>query len=204
MKTIYILILFLILFVLILRVCVVYSESLYVQSDIDKNTYLIRRGKNKSDEYLKESADTLAEINNRVKKLVDYLYNKYRNDKSKAYFILKLKENYSSSILSEAAIDQRYTTYTIDKKDMHICLRTRDDHEKMYDINLLMYVILHELAHLCNYSPSGSPIQGHGIEFKHIFRLLVQEGIDIGIYRYEDYVKKPINYCGMIISSTIL
>lgn len=204
MKTIYILILLVILLVLILRTSFVYSESLYIESDIDKNTYLIRRGKNKSPEYLKESANTLAEINNRVKRLVDHLYNKYKDDKSKSYFILKLKENYNSSILSEAAIDQRYTTYTIDKKDMHICLRTRDDHEKMYDINLLMYVILHELAHLCNYSPSGSPIQGHGIEFKNIFRLLVQEGINIGIYRYEDYVKKPKNYCGMIISSTIL
>lgn len=204
MKTIYILILFLILSVLILRMCVVYSESLYIESDIDNNSYLIRRGKNKTPEYLKESADTLAEINNRVKKLVEYLYNKYKDDKSKSHFIIKLKENYNSSILSEAAIDKRYTTYTIDKKDMHICLRTRDDHEKLYDINLLMYVVLHELAHLCNYSPSGIPIQGHGIEFKHIFRLLVQEAINIGIYRYEDYVKKPRNYCGMVISSTIL
>jgi hypothetical protein len=204
MKTIYILILFLILLVLILRVCFVYSESLYIESEIDNNTYLIRRGKNKTNEYLKESADTLAEINNRVKKLVDYLYSKYKDDNSKSYFIIKLKENYNSSVLSEAAIDQRYTTYTIDKKDMHICLRTRDDHEKLYDMNLLMYVVLHELAHLCNYNRSGNPIQGHGIEFKQIFRLLVQEAINIGIYRYEDYVKKPKNYCGMVISSTIL
>lgn len=201
---IYILILFLVVLCLILRMCWVYSESLYIESSVDNNSYLIRRGKNKTKEYLEESANMLAEINSRVLKLVDHLYRKYDGDETKIYFIKKLKENYNSNILSEAAIDKRYTTYTIDKKDMHICLRTRDDHEKIYDINLLMYVILHELAHLCNYDKYGTPIQGHGIEFKNIFRLLVKEGINIGIYKYENYVASPKNYCGMIISSTIV
>jgi hypothetical protein len=184
--------------------CYVYSESLYIQSTVDNNHYLIRRGRNKTSEYLNESADTLAEINRRITVLIEHLVIKYNNDDTKMYFIKKLKENYNSGILSEAAIDKRYTTYTIDKKDMHICLRTRDDHERLYDINLLMYVILHELAHLCNYTPFGEPIHGHGIEFKKIFRLLVQEGVNIGIYKYENYVSNPKNYCGMVISSSII
>jgi hypothetical protein len=87
---------------------------------------------------------------------------------------------------------------------MHVCLRTRDQDEKLYNINLLMYVILHELAHLCNYDESGNPIQGHGKEFKDNFYLFIVEAIKIGIYTYIDYTEKPEEYCGIMVSSTIL
>jgi hypothetical protein len=180
------------------------NENLYIESNVDNNKYLIRRGKLKSNEYLQKSANTLAEINKRVIVLIDHLENKYKNDASKNYFIEKLKSNYSPSILSEAAIDNRYTTYTIDKSNMHVCLRNRDSLEKVYDINLLMYVILHELAHLCNYNINEEAIIGHGEEFKRIFKLLIIESIYIGIYKYEDYNEIPKEYCGIIINTTIL
>jgi hypothetical protein len=181
-----------------------YNENTYVKSDIDHNNYLIRQPNTKGDDYLKTSANTLAEINKRITKLIDHLDTKYTNDENKNFFIKKLKENYNSNVLSEAAIDNRYTTYTIDKQDMHICLRTRDSKEEIYDINLLMYVILHELAHLCNYNQNGIPIQGHGDERKNIFKLLVVESILLNIYTYVDYTTQPEEYCGIMISSTIL
>jgi hypothetical protein len=180
------------------------TETLYIESNIDNNKYLIRRGKLKTNEYLQESANTLAEINKRVVILIDYLDSKYKDDFSKNYFIRKLKSNYNPNILSEAAIDKRYTTYTIDKSNMHVCLRQRDSIEKVYDINLLMYVILHELAHLCNYNIHGEAIQGHGEEFRSIFKFLIIESIKIGIYNYEDYTEIPKEYCGIIINTTIL
>lgn len=180
-----------------------YNETSYVKSKVDNNNYIIRRG-NKNEVYLKDSADRLAEINLRIIKLIDHLDKKYQTDISKNYFIKYLKQNYKSDILSEAAFDNRYTTYTIDKQDMHVCLRTRDKNEDLYDINLLMYVILHELAHLCNYDRLGNPIIGHGIEFKNIFRLLIIESININIYKYTDYSETPHEYCGIMISTTIL
>ena len=182
----------------------IYKESLYVESDIDNNKYLIRSGNKKPEYYLKNSANTLAEINKRVKKLISHLDTNYNTDQSKNYFIKKLKDNYNQSILSEAAIDKRYTTYTIDKKEMHICLRTRDEYENLYDINLLMYVILHELAHFCNYDENGYPIQGHGDEFKDIFKFLIIESIKVGVYEYVDYNVKPQPYCGIMLSKSIL
>lgn len=181
-----------------------YSEVVLVQSDIDERHYLIRRGTTKSSEYLKQSANTLAEINGRVTKLIEHLEQSFKHDPSVNFIIAKLGENYHPSILSEAAIDNRYTTFTIDKQDMHICLRTRDAKEKIYDINTLMYVILHELAHLCNYDRKGNPVHGHGEEFRRVFRFLVVEGIKIGIYEYQDYTKKQEEYCGIYISSSIL
>jgi hypothetical protein len=181
-----------------------YSETLYIQSELDQKKYIIRRGHTKTEDYLKQSANTLAEINSRVTRLIQHLEEKYGKDPNRNYFIKKLKENYNSYILSEAAIDERYTTYTVDKQDMHVCLRTRDRSENLYDINLLMYVILHELAHLCNYDRAGNPIQGHGIEFKEIFKLLVIEAIRLNLYEYVDYSDNPREYCGIVISTTIL
>jgi predicted SprT family Zn-dependent metalloprotease len=67
-----------------------------------------------------------------------------------------------------------------------------------------MYVILHELAHLCNYDNMGNPIQGHGLEFKNIFKLLVIEAIRLNLYEYIDYSDTPHEYCGIMISTTIL
>ena len=204
MDIIIVLIAFVLVLYFTINMVTTYSESLYIQSDVDSKQYIIRRGRAKTDTYLKDSANTLAEINKRVMKLIDHLTVKYERDPSKNFFIKKLKENYNSYILSEAAVDERYTTYTVDKQDMHVCLRTRDKSENLYDINLLMYVILHELAHLCNYDRAGNPIQGHGTEFKNIFRLLVIEAIRLNIYEYIDYADTPQEYCGIVISTTIL
>ena len=204
MDIILVLITFILVLYFTINMVTTYSETLYIKSDIDDKKYIIRRGHTKSDVYLKESANTLAEINTRVTKLITHLSTKYEKDPSRNYFIKKLGENYNSYILSEAAIDERYTTYTVDKQDMHVCLRTRDQSENIYDINLLMYVILHELAHLCNYDNMGNPIQGHGLEFKNIFKLLVIEAIRLNLYEYIDYSDTPHEYCGIMISTTIL
>lgn len=179
-----------------------YSEITSFKSDLDDKYYIIRRG-NKDEKYLKESANVLSEINRRIEKLINHLDTNYRNSDN-YYFIKKLKNNYSPSVLSEAAIDSRYTTYTINKQEMHICLRTRDINEHMYDINLLMYVVIHELAHLCNYDKNGYAIQGHGEEFRKIFKFLLTEAIKIGIYQYENYRETPKEYCGIVLSSSII
>lgn len=194
----------LILMYLIYTIVYTYSEIRYIKSSVDGKVYMIRRGNNKTETFLLHSANTLAQINTRVIKLIKHLEQNYSQEVSKNYFIQKLKSNYNSYMISEAAVDQRYTTYTVDKEDMHICLRTRDSNEHIYDINTLMYVVLHELAHLCNYTQNGTPIIGHGNEFKMIFKFLVEEAIKIGIYDYINYTRNPQEYCGIKISSSIL
>lgn len=181
-----------------------YSEIKYVKSDLDGKVYLIRRGNNKSEKFLKDSANTLAGINKNIVKLVDYLFKNYSNHDDKFYFIKKLKENYKPYIISEAAVDPRYTTYTIDKSDMHICLRTRDTNENIYDMNILMYVVIHELAHVCNYNKNGKAILGHGSEFRFIFKFLVEESIKLGIYNHVNYSVEPREYCGIMITTSII
>lgn len=179
-----------------------YGDIVSFKSDLDNKYYVIRRG-NKDEKYLKDSVNILSEINKRIEKLINHLDINFKNSNN-YYFIKKLKDNYSYSVLSEAAIDSRYTTYTINKQEMHICLRTRDNNEHVYDINLLMYVVLHELAHLCNYDKNGYPIQGHGEEFRMIFKFLLMESIKLDIYDYQNYDENPVEYCGIILSTNIL
>lgn len=202
-KTILILAFILLLYV-IYSSFVSYNEVLYVRSKIDNNVYQIRTGRTKTAEYLQESADALARINQNCARLIAHIAHKYAADTSKNYFIRRLTQRYHAGILSEAARDNRYTTFTVNKKDMHICLRTRDTFEQLYDANVLMYVVLHELAHLCNYDVGGRAIQGHGTEFRNIFKFLVEEAIEIGVYAHIQYAQHPQEYCGITINTSIV
>lgn len=200
---------FTILLAIIFLIYIIYfiykeNDVVYVKSNVDNNTYIIRRGHSKDQKYLQDSADILAHINQRIILLITHLDAKFITNNDINHNIEKLKTSFNHSILSEAAIDKRYTTFTVNKQDMHICLRTRDSHEKPYDINTLMYVILHELAHLCNYNKEGDPITGHGDEFKKIFKFLVKEAINLQIYEYIDYQLQPKEYCGIMITTQIV
>jgi beta-lactamase regulating signal transducer with metallopeptidase domain len=76
-------------------------------------------------------------------------------------------------------------SFTINKKHVYIC--TKDENDEYYDDNMLIYVILHELAHvLCDEV-------GHTEKYKNIFRELLDRASRGGVY---DPNKPPIdNYC---------
>lgn len=175
-----------------------YDDSVYIKSSIDQREYIIRN-KYHSRHLEQETADTLAEINVRIQKLINGM-----SHSKEHHYVEHLRNNYSSMAISEAVIDDNFTTYTINKKHIHICLRSRDQHKRLYDINDLMYVTIHELAHMCNYTEDDQPINGHGKEFQQKFRDLIQESIKLGIYHYYDYNDRPKEYCGMKITSHIL
>lgn len=76
-------------------------------------------------------------------------------------------------------------SYTINKKRVHICLK--DEKGDYYDENMLIYVTLHELAHVkCDEI-------GHTKKFHKIFEDLLKRATDHKVYD----PKKPIikNYC---------
>ena len=51
---------------------------------------------------------------------------------------------------------------------------------------------------------SGCPDIGHTPLFNKIFHFFLTEAIKINIYKYEDYSKKPVMYCGMNLNTHIL
>jgi hypothetical protein len=65
-------------------------------------------------------------------------------------------------------------SYTINKQKVYLCLK--DENGKYYEMNMLIYVALHELAHvLCDEI-------GHTDKFKRIFEDLLIDAENKGIY----------------------
>ena len=65
-------------------------------------------------------------------------------------------------------------SYTINKKRIHICLK--DEKGDYYDQNMLIYVTIHELAHV------KCPEVGHTDLFYTIFNELLDRGAACGVY----------------------
>lgn len=164
-----------------------YIKSTRVKSSIDNRIYTVRNDKNSQ-----QSADLLAEINKRVILLIKHLdtqENKTINSKL-------LVSRYDPDSLMEN-INQEHTTYTVNKgNEISVCLSTRDEDQHLYDINRLMFVIIHELAHI------GSESYGHNKEFVLLFMYLLKKSVDLKIYEYQDYSKSPVEYCGININTT--
>lgn len=161
--------------------------SATVKSMVDGNYYVVRNNKNKQ-----KSADLLATINKKIKKLLSELH-KYKNDNENVRLLLSRYD--SKSLMENVVLDN--TTYTVNKgHKLAVCLSTRDENEHLYDINNLIFVIIHELAHI------GSKSYGHNEEFKQFFTFLLKKAIETGMYKYRNYSKNPVEYCGMEITSS--
>ncbi len=80
------------------------------------------------------------------------------------------------------------SAYTENKAVITLCLKNPDTGE-YYDVNTIMYVALHELAHII------SKTHGHNDEFKNNFSKLLKKGEMVGIYN--PYLEIPETYCGV-------
>ncbi len=91
----------------------------------------------------------------------------------------------------------RLTSYTLDKKEVALCLR-QNQNGSLYDVNTLMYVVVHEYAHVM------SEGLGHDVEFINNFAVLLRIAIALKQYIQVDYSKRPVNYCGLQLNQSVL
>ena len=90
------------------------------------------------------------------------------------------------------------TSFSVNKgEEVAFCLKSKKN-GNLHELNLLTYVAIHEMAHM------GCPEIGHGDLFKKVFRFLILRAIEMKIYEKEDYASSPVEYCGMILSSSIV
>ena len=76
-------------------------------------------------------------------------------------------------------------SYTINKKRIHLCLK--DEKGEYYDKNMLIYVTIHELAHV------KCPEVGHTDKFYEIFNHLLDKAARCGVYdKHKPLIK---DYC---------
>ena len=173
----------------------IYSvSSVYVKSAIDNKYYLVRDLKDKQD-----VADTLAYIRKNVKTLTKHMM-QTAPAKFKPY-VERLDQKLNHVVITENIRDFYYTSYSVNKGDRLVfCMRSRKTPtiDKKHDINLMMYVVLHEISHI------ACPEFGHDKLFKEIFKYITESAINLGMYAPIDFKSVPTEYCGMTITDSIV
>lgn len=177
--------------IVLLFLVVNHKEINYVPSNINGTKYLVRNTSN-----VEQASNMLAKIDINIRKLTSHLVKHIDNFKNNASYIRNLYSRTKKLVISEGSINSKYTSYTINKgEEIVFCLRSKDTGE-FHDINLLMFVTIHELAHI------ACPEKDHTPLFEAIFIFLLNESIKIGIYQYQNYATNPVEYCGMKLNQT--
>jgi hypothetical protein len=160
-----------------------------VVSSVDGKTYRVRDMNDKNG-----AADLMATIRLRLMKLCDALERKYPDKAQVKLMVTNFRSDPSRFI--EATPDEEHTSSTINKgESIHMCLRQRDGpDESLVNENTLIFVALHEMAHICTKSV------GHDADFWNNFGWLLKEAEALGLYTYTDFAAHPVSYCGVHIT----
>ncbi len=192
------------------------NEVTYVKSTIDGQEYLVRNTKGKE-----EAANKLSRIKNALIRLTDHMNDKFvkgkagngsngeemmdqglENDSSETGIraaVKRLTQKFNPNNISESGAKSKHTSYSVNKGEKIIfCLRQKNEEQTFVDENTIMFVAIHELAHIMTLSI------GHEPEFWNNFKILLREAVAIGIYQKEDYSKNPKPYCGITVSDNPL
>ena len=158
-----------------------------IVSDVDGNKYCVReRAK------LDMAADLLAQCTVNMKKLVKHMEKTYPADQDN---VRRLVEGFDPHQVGETLPTSEYTAYSENKGEkLAFCLNTTKNGTKLIDSNTLMFIALHEMAHVMTESI------GHKEEFWKNFKFLLQNAVDIKIYTPVDYKNDPQQYCGIEIN----
>jgi hypothetical protein len=167
-----------------------FSDLTYVKSSLDNNNYLVRNRDDKN-----EAANMLATIKSNLTKLVEHLKENNISDPR----IQRLVAKFQPNNISESLPGTSYTSYSVNKGEKIVfCIRSKDKDEKLEDINTMMFVAIHEIAHIMTKSV------GHTEEFWENMKYLLEKGIKIGVYQKVDYKNNPREYCGVKITDSPL
>jgi predicted metal-dependent hydrolase len=121
------------------------------------------------------------------------------SDAEKEYLqtrIDQLMKNYNSDRITEISPLNLtgVTAYSENKRKLVLCLRKKiavGGKYELHDENTIMYVVLHEMAHMMNDQWGHDPI------FWKLFKFLLINADEAGLYKPVDYSKNPIVYCGL-------
>ncbi len=158
-------------------------------SGIDGRRYRVLRFADAQD-----AADYLASINVMLLRLVHHAVAKFPDNPG----CVRLYQKYDPANVAEGSPDGGNTSYSVNKGEkIVLCIRQKGTHE-FVDKNVLMYVAIHELAHIMTLEV------GHTNLFWDNFRFLLSEAISIGAYVRVDFDKDPEDYCGIQIASSVI
>lgn len=175
----------------------IYSDSDIFQlkcivSTVDGEKYCVRERKN-----VQSASDLLARTTEKMITLVENLDEKYPEGGGKEN-IRRLVKKFNPKKIVETLPTSEYTAYSENKgQKIAFCLnKKKNDNNNLIDENTLMFVALHEMAHVASKSI------GHNTEFWDNFTFLIEEAESFKLYTPVDYSKKNTEYCGMTITSS--
>lgn len=159
-------------------------------STYDGNEYKVRKIGN--DLNKQQAADFLAQLNQKINVLVDYMYENKLPDEQIAN---RLRKRWLSIELKETNSSDKSAAFTLNKDtEIRICIRNKRG--EFEDMNTSMFVMLHELAHVMSIS------YNHTEEFKENFSYITHLASNLGLYIPEDFSVSPRTYCGVFINTT--
>ena len=106
---------------------------------------------------------------------------------------------YKPDVFIENDMSSKDTSYSENKGEkIVVCLRdkTKPPAYPLIDENTVMFVMLHEMAHLM------TETIGHTQEFWSNFKRILHDAVKLGIYTQVNYSQNPVPYCGMQITDS--
>jgi predicted metal-dependent hydrolase len=158
------------------------------KSQVDGKEYRVRDLPDKQ-----YAADMLAKLRLNLATLTDSLVQTFPHKQQ----VIRLQQNFQAdpNRFFESTPDAEHTSYSVNKgESVHFCLRQRDASERLVDVNVMMFVALHEMAHMITESV------GHEPEFWNNFGWLLREAESRHLYKPTDFKSQPVTYCGVQIT----
>jgi predicted transcriptional regulator len=175
---------------LILLIILLYSNEAfkeYITSTINNKKYAVQ------DDLPNYEAvpNKLATIEQFIKKFKSHLESKLPNDKRVKRLLKRLK----NINIEESELKEGVSSFTVNKGELiSVCVRDKENHSEFHNHQLLLFVIIHELAHIASES------FGHNNEFNTNFKWLLHEAQNVG-YTPVDYSINPVTYCGVNVTN---
>lgn len=168
------------------------SNTVQVRSSLNGQMYTVQNLPDKE-----EAANRMAEVQGKIEKLINF----YKEDPSTMGDprVRTMIDRFKPQNMIENDVNDDSTSYSENKGEkIVICLRDKTPGYPFVDLNTVMFVVLHEMAHLM------STTVGHTPEFWANFRRILHDAIQAGVYENVNYAKNPVQYCGMTITDTPL
>ena len=166
------------------------NDLIYVESTKDGRKYMVRNLPDKE-----KAANMMSKIRENLVTVKEYLNKNKSSDERTGLINAKFRPDN----MRETEKGSKHTSYSVNKGEKLVfCLRSKNEDENLVDMNTMMFVALHEMAHIMTKSI------GHTPEFWKNFKYLLKIAVKLGLYKEVDYSTTPQKYCGMTVSDTPL
>lgn len=194
MSAIFVFLLILLIVTIAVFIKIQHNNVIYVKSNVDDQYYLVRDLGDKQ-----QASNMLAKIKQNIIHITEYLMQNIGKYPDQRKHIEQLSSRIKNVEVLESTEDSVYTSYSVNKGEQIVfCLRSRQIQNKMHKFNLLMYVVLHEMSHV------ACPEYGHTPLFKSIFAFITTIAIELYLYTKIGFDQNPEEYCGLMITDSII